>query len=192
MQLPALASEAQIKPEVFYETCIRNIANGDKNALGVLYENTKTAVYGFALSIVRNSQDAEDVLQDTFVSIYTAAHSYKSLGKPMAWILTIARNSALMKLRRKKHIADISDIEWNAIADDPAHVSSEERLVLATALRAITPEEGQIVMLHAVAGFKHREIAELLSLSLSTVLSKYNRALKKLKKVLEVNNVHAQ
>ena len=63
--------------------------------------------------------------------------------------------------------------------------SSEDRVVLEAALRLLTGEERRIVMLHAVAGLKHRETAELLELPLSTVLSKYRRALKKLKWGLE-------
>jgi RNA polymerase sigma-70 factor (ECF subfamily) len=187
----ALASDVTKRPDVFYESCISSIASGDKNALGMLYTNTKAAVYGFALSIVRNAQDAEDVLQDTFVNIYTSAQSYKKMGKPMAWILTITRNLALMKLRARKTIADSFEDDWNLSVADTSAVPGEDRLMLSMALRSVTPEESQIVMLHAVAGFKHREIAEVLELPLSTVLSKYNRALKKLRKALEVGSDHA-
>jgi len=70
-----------------------HIADSDKEALSVLYHQTKSAVYGFALSILRNQPDAEDVMQDVYVKIYTSAKSYRSEGKPMAWILTIVRTS---------------------------------------------------------------------------------------------------
>ena len=65
-------------------------------------------------------------------------------------------------------------------ADVPA-VDHEDRMMLAALLRLLTEEERQIVVLHAVSGMKHREIAALLKMNLSTVLSKYNRALKKLR-----------
>lgn len=178
-------SAATERPDALYESCINKIADGDKDALGVLYKNTKSDVYGFALSIVRNSQDAEDVLQDTFVNIYASAHSYKKMGKPMAWILTITRNLALMKIRNRKKTDDISEEDWSLFIADEKTVAVEERLVLVAALEKITPQESQIVILHAVSGFKHREIAKVLELPLSTVLSKYNRAIKKLKLVLK-------
>jgi RNA polymerase sigma-70 factor (ECF subfamily) len=180
------------KPDVFLESCIGKIAEGDKDALGVLFECTKSAVYGFALSITRNSEDAEDVLQDVFVSIYTHAQSYRRIGKPMAWILTIARNLSLMKMRERKKTADISEDDWERFVADDGRLTNDDKIVLTAALRAITPEESQIVMLHAVAGFKHREIAELLELPLSTVLSKYNRAIRKLKSFMEEGNGRAE
>jgi RNA polymerase sigma-70 factor (ECF subfamily) len=101
----------------------------------------------------------------------------------MAWILTITRNLALMKLRERRKTAELE--EWSLCIPDDTTVSSEDKIVLDAALRKITPKESQIVLLHAVAGFKHREIAEVLELPLSTVLSKYNRAVKKLRLALE-------
>ena len=68
--------------------------------------------------------------------------------------------------------------------DSPA-VTAEDRAVLQAALGALDDQERQAVLLHAVSGLKHREIAEILELPLPTVLSKYHRALKKLRKQLE-------
>ena len=66
-----------------------------------------------------------------------------------------------------------------------APVSPEDREVLQALLQRLEPQERQIVVLHAVAGLKHREVAQLLEMPLSTVLGKYSRSLKKLKKSLE-------
>lgn len=74
------------------------IAQENKQALAVLYENTKAAVYGFALSILKNPYDAEDVLQDVYVCIYQSASRYHAQGKPMAWIFTITKNLSYLKL----------------------------------------------------------------------------------------------
>ena len=57
---------------------INRIATNDKEALGELYHITSASVYGFALSILKNMQDAEDVLHDTYLKIYTSASGYKS------------------------------------------------------------------------------------------------------------------
>ena len=69
---------------------IAAIAGGDTDALAHLYQETSASVYAYALSVLKNSHDAEDVLQDCYLSVWTAADSYRSSGKPMAWILTIA------------------------------------------------------------------------------------------------------
>ena len=62
-------------------------------------------------------------------------------------------------------------------------MSAEDKMILAECLRNLSDEERRIVLLHTVSGFKHREIAKFLELPLSTVLSKHNRALKKLRKI---------
>ena len=76
------------------DALIERIAKGDMDAFRMLYENVSGSIYGFVLSIVKNAYVAEDVLQDTFLTIHQTAGSYKPMGKPMAWILTIARNLA--------------------------------------------------------------------------------------------------
>ena len=162
---------------------IRRLATGEKEALAELYHETRTAVYGFSLSIVKNSTDAEDVLQDTYLRIYSSADSYKSKGNPMAWILTITKNLSLMKLRERRRFQDLEEHEWESVT--AADSGSEDRQLLQAAMSILSPEERQIILLHALSGMKHREIASLLDLALPTVLSKYHRALKKLRKYLE-------
>lgn len=164
------------------ERCLQQIAHNDREALAELYQLTHAAVYSFAFSILRNAHDAEDVLQECCITVYHAAGSYRPMHKPMAWILTITKNLCRQKLRRQQQ-AMLTD--WEQWADEPEtneNVSVEEKLLLSQCLRQLSAEELQIVVLHAVSGFKHREIAELLELPLATVLSKYHRALKKLKK----------
>ena len=167
------------------ETCIAQIAAGDKNALAELYGETKSAVYGFALSLLKNASDAEDVLQDTYVRIWSSAEGYSPMGKPMAWILTIAKNLATSKLRERSKAADIPEEEWLLFQAETPAVSSDDRIALSSAMKTLSEEERQIVMLYAVSGLKHKEIAEFMSLPLSTVLSKYSRSLKKLKNTLK-------
>ena len=163
------------------ERLLSGVAAGDREALAQLYSRTRTAVYGLALSYLKNAQDAQDITQDTFVQVWDTAHLYRSQGSPMGWLLTVARNLALMKLRQSARQTELSDQEWDAIPDDSARLSPEDRQVLQTALAVLSDEERQVVLLHAVTGLKHREIAALLELPLATVLSKYHRALKKLR-----------
>ena len=77
------------------------------------------------------------------------------------------------------------DEEWSALPARAPDVTTEDRHVLRAALSVLSEQERQVVMLHAVTGLKHREIAQLLELPLATVLSKYRRALKKLNLLLE-------
>ena len=69
----------------------RRVSKRNRCEAAALYRQTKASVFGYALSLLKNPYDAEDVLHDCFVSIYSAAEGYVSSGKPMAWILTITR-----------------------------------------------------------------------------------------------------
>lgn len=157
------------------------VARGDQDSLAELYHRTRAAVYAMALSILKNTHDAQDVTQDTFVRIWDSAPQYRSRGTPMAWILTITRNLARMKLRQGARETELEEMEWEAIPADAQGLTPEDRQLLQTALAALFPTERQVVLLHAVTGLKHREIAEVLQLPLATVLSKYHRSLRKLK-----------
>ena len=102
----------------------------------------------------------------------------------MAWLITITRNLCMEKLRERGKHSDIPEEDWDKYLEQtPA--SPEDRLVLEQCLKALDDSERQVVILHAVGGMKHRETAELLGLPLATVLSKYSRAIKKLKSKLE-------
>ena len=167
------------------EDYILDLANGDTQAMTPLYREASPSVYAFALSVLKNTQDAQDVLQDTFVSVFNAAIDYQYNGKPMAWIITIAKNHCYKLLNQRKKTASLSLEDWR---DDPSlvtYMQSDAKLLIRHIMQSLKDQERQIVVLHAVSGFKHREIAAMLNLPLPTVLSKYNRAVKKLKALLE-------
>ena len=167
------------------DSLLIGVAGGDKHAFTQLYRLAGPSVYAYALSILRNPAEAEDVLQDTFLKIRSAAPLYQPLGRPMAWILTIARNICLMKLRQQK-ILSFDPVETLDQAPQLDQITDlEDRLVLKAAFRILSDDECQIIMLHAVTGWTHREIAQQMGMPIATVLSKYHRGLKKLKAELE-------
>ena len=159
---------------------------GDKEAFHQLYLNTDKTIYSFILSILKNPQDAEEVMQETYLKVWTSAASYQSQGKPLAWMFTIARNLCYMKFREQKRMADVGLDDLNGEETGELCIPLEnmtDAMVLRAALEILKEDERQIVLLHASAGLKHREIAEGLNLPLATVLSKYNRAMKKLNNI---------
>lgn len=167
------------------EALLAKVAAGDREALAELYDATRGAVYAMALSVLHNAEDAGDITQDTYVRVWTGAGQYKSNGTPMAWILTVTRNLARMKLREHSRTTELTEAEWDAIPAQAEAVTVEDREVLERALSGLGLDERQIVLLHAASGLKHREIAALLEIPIATVLSKYHRALKKMRAVLE-------
>ena len=88
-----------------------------------------------------------------------------------------------MRIRQGSRIEPMDEAAWGSL---PAPgLTAEERTALRAALDGLSDEERQIVLLHAAAGLKHRETGQLLDLPLATVLSKYHRAIKKLRTLLE-------
>ncbi len=160
---------------------IKRISENDDDAFVQLYNMTKSAVYGYILSILNNPHDAEEIMQDTYLTINLKAGDFKPGGSAMAWILTIAKNHALMRLRKQK--AEVMTDQPPEIADPRQPFDQvNDRLVLSALMKVLTDDERQIVMLYAVAGLKHHMIAKLCGMTLTAELSKYHRALKKLKK----------
>ena len=164
---------------------LTGVAAGDREALAELYHRTRAAVYGMALSYLHSAHDAQDMTQDVFVRVWDCAAQYRPTGSPMGWLLAVCRNLCLMQLRSDSRSAALTDAEWDAIPAQEMGLSADERVLLQHALAGLGEEERRIVLLHAVTGLKHREIAALLELPLATVLSKYHRALKKMRSFLE-------
>ncbi len=171
--------------EPLQEEMLSRIAGGDEDAFLEVYRQARGSVFAFAYSLLRNPQEAEDVTQDTFLKVRSAAHLYRPRGTPMAWILTITKNLCLMRLRRQKMIAPAPPAEDEADPGLDRIENALDRMAVQAAFRVLTEEECRVIVLHAVSGLKHRQIAQLMEIPLSTVLSRYSRALKKLRKELQ-------
>ncbi len=167
------------------ERIFERIGRGDSSALDELYHKSERTLYAYAVSLTRDHEQAKDLMQETYLKILSSAHLYKPMGKPLAWMFTIARNLYYTEMKRSSRfsVEDPSDImndrRFSYVTD------ADDRLVLEGVLEKLTEEEREIIMLYAVSGMKHREIAESLDMKLSTLLSKYHRGLKKLRSHLE-------
>jgi len=150
--------DSQVLEELFQKT-----ASGDEASFHDLYELIKAPIYGYSLSILKNHDDALDNMQDVFIKVYDSLENYKYQNKPMNWIFTITKNCALMKIRKEKK-EQKQEIEKEQIINS-----------------SISEEERQIMIMHLIGNLKHKEIAQILDLKLSTTLSKYHRAIKKLR-----------
>lgn len=160
------------------ENLFSKISLNDSEAFQELYELTKSSIYGYSLSILKNHEDALDNMQDVFVKIYESLENYQYKNKPMNWIFTITKNLALMKLRKTKKETN-NEIKEEMLTNH--NLCEEDKIIIKTLMEKLTDEERQIIIMHVIGGLKHIEIAKLLDIKLSTALSKYHRAIKKLK-----------
>jgi len=174
------------KQEEIADELIFSLAKGNREALKIIYEKSINALYTYVLSLTKNKYDTEDVLQETYVSIAENAASYHGGNKAMAWIFRIARNFTLMHFRKEKNKDSIHEVEEAVDAKYSFSFveNADHRMLLESAMEILEEEERQILFLHAVAGWKNREIAEYLGKNLNTVLSKYQRSIKKLQEHL--------
>ncbi|MGM9645760.1 MAG: RNA polymerase sigma factor [Eubacteriales bacterium] len=162
------------------EELIAKMATGDTASLGALYDLIKTDVFAYALSKTCNKQDAEDIMQDVFMRIYKCAKQYTPKGTPMAWIITIELNIIRRNFQLKSKNVSFDDNFENKASDKDFEKSTVNDVFLQEMMRTLNEDEREVIVMHTVSDMKFREIAKLTGKPLSTVLSKYNRAIKKL------------
>lgn len=168
------------------------IAAQDDSALKSLYESTSSRLFGLALRVVRNRDAAEDVLQESFLTIWRSAGSYRaSLSPPMAWMGLIVRSRALDALR--KRTSDRADL-MNELDDTLAETlegdgtnpmdatdASEQAFALHQCLGKLENKQREVVSLAYLRDLSHGELAEQLKLPLGTVKTWIRRGLEQLR-----------
>lgn len=157
------------------DVLMKKVADGDNEAFARLYDEVKKGVFAFAYSYLRC---AEDVTEEVFFAVKRKAYLYRPGTDARAWIFQIAKNLSLDELRRRKRRAEPLEE-----AGEPAVPPRLPALDLLT--KCLDETEREIVLLHAVWGYKHREIAQMKGMPLGTVTWKYNAALEKLRKEWE-------
>ncbi len=160
---------------------------GDEQAFGVIYNETRRGLFAFIMSICRNYATAEDMLQSSYVKLRTTIASYKVGANPYGWLYTIAKNTTLNELNRQKRERSV-DMQDSNVDFGSYTMDDEGAPVTALMNKVLNDTEREIVTMHVISGFKHREIADILGKPLGTVLWTYNNALGKMKKALQKEN----
>lgn len=161
----------------------------DENAFAEFYSLTKNGLYSFLLAILKDRAKTEDIMQDTYIKFRLGIQSYKTGTNPTAFLMQIGKRLAFNELRKGIRETDTDYAIWDMPDKSPDISESTDTTVLDAIKKYLSRDEAQIVMLHVVSGYKHREIAALLEKPLGTVIWSYNNSIKKLKKILrEVND----
>lgn len=166
---------------------VRRAREGDEKAFGLLVERYMRPAYAVALSVTNHHQDAEDVAQTSFLVALRRLDECRRPEKFGGWLLTIVRNRA-RNLIRRQNVRATEAIPVSASSPDPTpdRVSerSELRRRLQGAMAELPPVQREIVLLHDLQGWKHREIAEHLEMPSGTVRSHLHYARKALRRLL--------
>jgi RNA polymerase sigma-70 factor, ECF subfamily len=173
----------------------RIVANDDEDAalaLAELYDRHAPFVLGVALKIVRDQNDAEDVIHDAFVAVADRAHQFQpDRGSVIAWLVTTVRNLALDRARRRTRRAQITDEELRhvpieAVPDPEALVwLAQRRAAVVAALDRVSPAQRRTLEIAFFEGLSYPEIAEREGVALGTIKSRAARALAALRGALE-------
>ena len=160
------------------DRALRRLAEGDTEALDTLYHHLGRPVYLLALSILRDTHAAEDIMQDTWLRLIQGAKGYTTGTNPEAFVLTVARNLALTALEKRAREMP-SEIAEDAVP----HLATDggEPMRTLPVLDTLDTEERQIVLLRLEYGMKHRDIAALLGITTAACEKKYSRAAAKMR-----------
>lgn len=163
-------------------TLVARAKAGDPDALEQLYRAYEAGVYTLARRLTRTAEDAEDVLQETFLEVCRSLGAWRGDGSLWGWIRTIAASKALMRYRREK-VRDADELDEYR---DPGARGEDVplRLDLESAMGRLPERSRHVVWLHDVEGYTHEEIAELMGMTTSFSKSQLARAHQKLRRWL--------
>jgi RNA polymerase sigma-70 factor (ECF subfamily) len=166
---------------------VARIAKGDEHAFLTIYDRYAARVHALTLRILSDSMLAEEATQDTFLKLWSRARLYlNERGSLLLWLLTIAKRTALDRLRmeaRRPMLSDSSDPDdvWLLVPDSDT-VSEESRWrSLYFAVQSLQPEYRQVIELAFYQGLSQSEIAEVLGWPLGTVKTRVRAAMEHLR-----------
>jgi RNA polymerase sigma factor (sigma-70 family) len=155
---------------------------GELEALEQLYRAFETPVYNLARRILRRPEEAEDVVQETFLEIVRSIRRYRGEGQLWAWVRRIAASKALMRIRRERVRAEEEFDE--TLTGSTAPVGVPLQIDLERALDQLSETSRAVVWLHDVEGYTHEEIAEMTGKTVSFSKSQLARAHARLRRML--------
>lgn len=171
---------------------------GSEEAFGFLVERYQSRIFRLAQNLTRNREDAEEVLQNAFIKAYENLDRFRGDSRFYTWVVRIAVNEALMKLRRRRHNeisidntkdgdASVQPLEIEDWGPNPEQQYSQTELheILAAAIRELEPGYRVVFQLRDVEEFTTEETAEALSLTRSAVKTRLLRARLQLRQALD-------
>ena len=168
------------------DLAIQRAKTGDVQALEGVYRAYEGTVYTAARRICRTSEDAEDVLQETFLEVCRSIRGFRGTepGSLTAWIKRVAASKALMRVRREKYRDADELVEDDGVAGRP-DPDVPLQMDLEVALARLPDRSRTVVWLHDVEGYTHEDIAELMGMTVSFSKSQLARAHARLRDWLE-------
>ena len=177
---------------------------GDEQAFGLIFEQYRAPVFNFIYRMLNgNREAAEDLLNEIFMKLHDARESYEPKAKFSTWLFTIARNHCLNCIKSRSYRQSRRTVSLEELAQKTPESSIPDRLMalsvpddskradlrelLEQAIAGLPDEYKEVFVLHAVEGFAHEEVAQMLGMNPATVRTNYHRARALLRKAIAVD-----
>lgn len=182
------------------EVLVQKFRKGCQSSFEEIVRRYETKVHNLSMRLTRNSEDAEEVLQDVFITVYRKIAGFEGKAKFSSWLYRITVNAAFMKLRKRKQDHSVSlDEMIPQIQNDAAlalnhnrysqpcdqiTLSTQVKLALETAIHKLPEEYRAVFVLRDIDGLSNKEVGDILDLSIPAVKSRLHRSRLMLRKRL--------
>ena len=183
---------SSVERNLRWQEYLSEIAQGKESALSDLYDESKGLVYTFALKILDNQSDAEEITLDVYKYVWGNAANYNAeLSNPSTWLIMLTRSRSIDKNRSRKNAQELSDIIEKEIyssekSTEKAALESEQRKIILEALSELDPNHRRVLELAYFYQYTQSEISKMMGIPLGSVKSIVRVATDKLKKTLEI------
>ena len=162
---------------------ITDCISGDRKSQKELYDLFAPKMFAICLRFTKNSEDAEDILQESFIKLFNNLHKYRGEGNFGGWVRRIFVNTCIEHIRRKKIDVPISDaIEVSFFDHQKSALEKLYEQDVHKVLNDLSDGYRTVFNLYAIEGYTHKEIADMLGISENTSKSQYCRAKASLRK----------
>lgn len=171
------------------EQLISKVALGDRAALAVLYDATSRKLFGVCLRVLKNRSEAEDALQDVYLRIWAKADRYAVTGhSPMTWLITVARNLSIDRLRARKaahiNLDSIGELVEKRPGPEAASIAASEQRRISACFEELPPDRADAVRAAYLDGATYQALAQRFDVPLNTMRTWLRRSLISLKECL--------
>jgi RNA polymerase sigma factor (sigma-70 family) len=168
---------------------LRGCLAGNKRDQELLYRRYSAKLYGVSLQYSGSQDEARDVLQESFIKIFTNLHTFSGEGSFEGWMRRIVVNTALERHRNRYYLNKVDDLGYtnDTLPElEATEISGMESEDLLNFIMALPPKYRMVFNLYALEGYSHKEIAGMLNISEGTSKSNLSRARAILQKKVEI------
>lgn len=171
------------------DNIIKGCLAGNRAAFQLLYDTYAAKMFGVCIRYTKNREDAEDILQESFVKVFDNLKQFKKKGSFEGWIRKIMVNTALYHYRNNSNLYAVTSIEeaGTEVISEEVVFSQIETNDLLKMVQTLPPAYRTVFNLYVIEGYSHKEIAALLGVSEGTSKSNLSDARKRLRKVIASN-----